>query len=338
MNLFFLLIPVIESMSFFNNYFLDRLFNMIVIICGLSMIKGLVSLVSSFVGGADLAKEGDDLKGSMGTLATGAAIKTIKTATLGLSVGRYAMTGGINAKLIKKFAMSTGLHMNKERNNNQITSKLAKTRLDGDTEKRKGKEKVKPSINPMLKIGKVFNSKLARGFLRYMAVAPVPLDNVIDIDAIRNEEIQDESTGEMRKRTKAEVKAIVNEKKAQQGMQVLRMAGQNLEKLLGAFGSELAKSTGFKSVIDKIAEAGGVDQAKMFAQEAMKMGGIDPSVIESIGADSKAMERWATTKQREKRAKKQKEEELKNIREAAEASERFTKEAFNLVEMLKKKV
>ena len=76
----------------------------------------------------------------------------------------------------------------------------------------------------------------------------------------------------------------------------------------------------------------------MFAQEAMKMGGIDPSVIESIGADSKAMERWATTKQREKRAKKQKEEELKNIREAAEASERFTKEAFNLVEMLKKKV
>ena len=95
MNLFFAILPVLESISFFNIELIDRLFDLLIVACGFTMIKKFISLISSFIGANDLNQEGASMKQDVGGLATGAMKKTISTAKVGIKAGAYALTGGI---------------------------------------------------------------------------------------------------------------------------------------------------------------------------------------------------------------------------------------------------
>lgn len=61
-NILFLIMPLIFSISFFNNAFLDEIFQMIVLIAGLSMVKRFISLVSGFVGAENIDEMGGAMK------------------------------------------------------------------------------------------------------------------------------------------------------------------------------------------------------------------------------------------------------------------------------------
>ena len=75
MNIFFLVLPYINNIAFFNIYLIDAIVSIVVMVTGLMIIKSLVSFFSGLVGGADALKEGDDLKGDLGkTLATSAKV------------------------------------------------------------------------------------------------------------------------------------------------------------------------------------------------------------------------------------------------------------------------
>lgn len=75
MNIFFLVLPYINNIAFFNIYLIDAIVSIVVMVTGLMIIKSLVSFFSGLVGGADALKEGDDIKGDLGkTLATSAKV------------------------------------------------------------------------------------------------------------------------------------------------------------------------------------------------------------------------------------------------------------------------
>ena len=92
MNIFFLVLPYINNIAFFNIYLIDAIVSVVVMVTGLMIIKSLISFFSGLVGGADALKEGDDIKGDLGkTLATSAKV------AVGFGSGIARLNPGVNA-------------------------------------------------------------------------------------------------------------------------------------------------------------------------------------------------------------------------------------------------
>lgn len=62
MNLFFMILPLMRSISFFNSPFLDGLVSIIIIIAGLTMIKNFVKMMAGFVGAKDIDEMGQGVR------------------------------------------------------------------------------------------------------------------------------------------------------------------------------------------------------------------------------------------------------------------------------------
>ena len=105
-NLLFLILPFVQSISFFNNYFLDSIVNIVFLATGLIMAKDFISLVSGFVGGGDVFSTGEGAKsnvaktiGSGTKLAVGAG--AVAAGTLGLG-GAVAVKGYLRHRAKKR--------------------------------------------------------------------------------------------------------------------------------------------------------------------------------------------------------------------------------------------
>lgn len=111
MNIFFLILPFFQTISFFNNYFLDGIMNMIIVIAGLTLIKKFINMASGFVGGEDANRTGEQtrqdvtasaVKGVMGTLGASA----LGVASVAPIVGGMKAGGKAGKALGKKIAGS----------------------------------------------------------------------------------------------------------------------------------------------------------------------------------------------------------------------------------------
>ena len=95
MNIFFLVLPYINNIAFFNIYLIDAIVSVVVMVTGLMIIKSLISFFSGLVGGADALKEGDDIKGDLGkTLATSAKV------AVGFGSGIARLNPAVNSAFI----------------------------------------------------------------------------------------------------------------------------------------------------------------------------------------------------------------------------------------------
>lgn len=323
MNLFFLILPVLETISFFNVYILDKLFDMVIVVAGLTLISKMVSLVSGFIGAADLEKEGKDMREGMKDIAVGAATKTLQTANLGLHVGRYALTGGVNKKLMNGIEARMG----KRRNNGFAL-------LSSATKKRKDKKKKDRKIDMKGAIFKAVNSVPGRMLMRYSGFSDVDIlsGDMRYKKKLEAEEITDPDTGKTRTRTKKEVKDLMNARKIAAGQRILSGAGQNIADVANNLGKALASSQQIKPILDKLTEAGAADEVKTGAQTLMKTIGMDTSSIEA-GENF----HLSTDKQQKKRSKAVSKKHTENIRNAANQSARAAGEVSTLIEILKKK-
>lgn len=323
MNLFFLILPVLETISFFNVYILDKLFDMVIVVAGLTLISKMVSLVSGFIGAADLEKEGKDMREGMKDIAVGAATKTLQTANLGLHVGRYALTGGVNKKLMNGIEARMG----KRRNNGFAL-------LSSATKKRKDKKKKDRKIDMKGAIFKAVNSVPGRALIRYSGLMDVSLNDHSRAyrKQLEKEGTTDEETGVKRPHTKKEIKDLVNARKIENGQRILSGAGQNIANVANNLGKALAGSQQIKPILDKLTEAGAGEEVKTGAQTLMKTIGMDTSSIE-------AGENYhlSTAKQKEKRSKAASKKHTEDIRNAANQSARAAGEVSTLIEILKKK-
>ena len=111
MNLFFLILPFINTISFFGPglEILDSLMDMLIILAGLTVVKNLIKLLSSFIGASDANATGEETRKAVGELGGKAFVATAKAGSVGLKVGKGAMKfyGGA-AKLAGKGAGKLG--------------------------------------------------------------------------------------------------------------------------------------------------------------------------------------------------------------------------------------
>lgn len=129
MNIFFSILPFFQSISFFNQSFLDGIVNMIICLAGLTLVKKFIALTSKFIGGSDANETGqavkDDvknatMKGLVGTATVGKA--TMAIAPKSIRTGARIVGGA--AKKIGSAVM------------NKVTGKTAEERASDRREKR----------------------------------------------------------------------------------------------------------------------------------------------------------------------------------------------------------
>ncbi len=94
-NIFFLILPFLNSLSFFNNVVLDTLLNTIIMLAGLTMVQGLIKMLSGFIGGGDANATGADTMKATKELASKGLQKTLGAATVGVKVAKFGVGGAI---------------------------------------------------------------------------------------------------------------------------------------------------------------------------------------------------------------------------------------------------
>lgn len=87
MNIFFLILPFLNTISFFNVALLDNIMNIIIMIAGLSMVGKLIGMISGFIGGSDAHKVGEETKKATGELGAKMLDAGLKAANVGIKVG-----------------------------------------------------------------------------------------------------------------------------------------------------------------------------------------------------------------------------------------------------------
>ncbi len=102
MNIVFLLLPVFNSITFFNISALDSIVRMIIIIAGIIMVKRFISLVASFVGAKNIDEIGSGLKQE-----STKPVKKAASAMIGVGIGAVGMVG--LGKAIKKDIQESGI-------------------------------------------------------------------------------------------------------------------------------------------------------------------------------------------------------------------------------------
>lgn len=105
MNIFFLILPYINEISFFNIAIADYFAQVLIIIVGLITIKAFIATVSGLVGGADANETGGKISEEVGQVAGKAASMTLGAAKVGgkvMGTALNAATLGQGKKLANK--------------------------------------------------------------------------------------------------------------------------------------------------------------------------------------------------------------------------------------------
>lgn len=93
LNLFFVILPIVTSIKYFNMPLLDAIVNMFFTIVGLIMVKDLIQTLSEIIGADNALKAGQDMAGEVGQ--TIAKVGQLATAPIGIGVKGVRM--GIHA-------------------------------------------------------------------------------------------------------------------------------------------------------------------------------------------------------------------------------------------------
>ncbi len=114
LNLLFLILPYVQTITFFNVGILDAIVNVVFLIAGLVMAKDFISMVAGFVGGGDVFSTGEGAKGNVGKSLT----KGLKAATgVGMVPAKAIKTG---ASLAVRTGKSIGAGIQLRRRNNAL--------------------------------------------------------------------------------------------------------------------------------------------------------------------------------------------------------------------------
>ncbi len=102
MNLFFLLLPFLNNIQFFNIPPMDYIMNILIVIAGLSMVKAFIGFLSGLIGGADAVKTGDDSKAGIKEVGGKAIGGALAAANVAMKVGKFIPGVGMVAGVAEK--------------------------------------------------------------------------------------------------------------------------------------------------------------------------------------------------------------------------------------------
>ena len=372
MNIFFLILPFFQTISFFNNSFLDGIMNMIIVIAGLTLIKKFIGLVSGFIGGTDANKEGETTRQDVTASAVKGVAGTMGAAKLGIGM-MSPMFGGMKSGFK---ALGNKLGNSKMGQKIQAASKAkADRKTDEKINKMLGRAKgsqvspeEKAAYSNLKKLDRTERKIILKQFKEDQKEADKQLgqERALGENMINPEEnLMKNLTG---KEYKQHAENTVN-RRYKRAQNVASIFGQDPSKIkkgsiqtdedgnvtnietgdrmfkgLGTafvdFGQTLVKTmgdvTGASGAWKKLADSGAIDSAKESVQKIMNTAGV--SIRNKEGAVYSPLatkkDKEADERDRAEQAQKQQLAELKNISEY----ERSTIDAIKtLTEEIKKK-
>lgn len=120
MNIFFLILPFFNTISFFNEAFLDGIVNMIIVIAGLTLVKKFIKLVSGFIGASDANEVGQSTRQDVTASAIKGVVGTLGAGALGVTAAKPIVSGAkAGGKAAAKGAKKAG---------GKIANKIANTK------------------------------------------------------------------------------------------------------------------------------------------------------------------------------------------------------------------
>lgn len=134
MNIFFLILPYFNTISFFNEAFLDGIVNMIIVIAGLTLVKKFISLVSKFVGTSDANEMGAGVRSDAAQAAMKGATGTLKAAGVAGGIAKPMFRGA--AALTSSAAKKIGEVDAQNREKRALTKSYNKNLKDGQKAKK----------------------------------------------------------------------------------------------------------------------------------------------------------------------------------------------------------
>ena len=144
MNLMFMMLPHIQSITFFNNSMLNAIMDMVIIITCLLAVKQTIALISSFVGGKDAYSAGSELKKEVGKASgvsaeklSGAAVVAVKVAKLLPGVGAAAKAAESTVKKIHQNNLRRAVMKQQEDGSAKVSQKIHDELKADEIEKKK---------------------------------------------------------------------------------------------------------------------------------------------------------------------------------------------------------
>ncbi len=332
MNLFFIIVPVLQGIEFFGTSFLNEIFNLLIMIAGLTMIKKFISLISSFVGGADLNAEGGSVKKEVGDLAMKAGSATVSASSMGLAFAKTMPMGNIAKK-------TTGFLSNKHKVMHMVDDGRAKNKKEAKEMIKKEKEVekaktgvVKSAFRKAKGAGfRVMGTSGARAVMGLLGVNTGGVYQDFDYDVYQRDEsgnvMQDAEGKNIKLKGMEKYRAKHDQRKVQRderGRKLLRGGIDLTGTVLKAVGDVTCVSSG----IEALKKSGLTDGLKMFAQEAFTAFG-NPKVAE----DAKNNKSFFTTA---KQKSKHIESKEKESREALEEINLVTQQSIDRIQEIVK--
>lgn len=348
MNLFFLILPFLYEISFFNNLVLDRIMSMLFIIAGLSLIKKFMKLLSGFIGAADANETGKDVAESVKSVGMKAGVATMGAVGIGVGAG-VLMGKGYGAigrrignkihdsslkrkekKLRKEYTDENGvLDEHRFKRHMEMETMFGKGSEHYKTSKKEGRKKV------LKKVGLIVGGSLAVATLGPMAIGALtgkkkvterkPIFETDEKGKIRTDEQgnkiikKDEKGNEMYEDIQTEIPAF-------------KAFGQGLLDIGGSTMKLAGDITGLSGLLKAFGEAGGIDKAK----EAAVRFGQGVGQIKT-GTDGKAMDipKWLQTKKQSEDADKK---ALEAQQEAVKKMSKLQEDTLQQIKDLKAKI
>lgn len=203
MNIFFLILPYMNEIDFFNIAIADYFAQTLIIIVGLVTVKAFISVLSSLIGAEDANKTGEGLTEEVGTVAGKATKMTVGAAKLGAKTTGMIAKGGF--KLADK-ATGGKLGQKTERLAGDISNKFSsiKNKLTGREDQQnlqdfEKKDKLLESLQDTK--GKDFDAEAFRIQAQQAGFKGKELDNLVSTASDRASAAGNKTMGiqEMRK-------------------------------------------------------------------------------------------------------------------------------------------
>jgi len=116
MNIFFLIMPYLNTINFFNIPIADYLMQTLIILVGLVTIKAFIGMVSGLIGGADAQSTGKDIATEVGGAALTGATMTLGAGKVAFGLGKGAVNLGIGAgRKVQQGVHKIGEHRNQKK-------------------------------------------------------------------------------------------------------------------------------------------------------------------------------------------------------------------------------
>ena len=339
LNLFFLILPTLQNISFFNIVILDKIMDILIIFAGLTMVKKLTKLISSFIGAADLNDEGQKTKKAAGTIATSAARRTLGAARLGVSLGKYAMTGGVFGSSVGKMISSAhykrkakkelieefkagGMSEKTAKKNLRLSKDEVANRVAALKQTKANKAKKLSRFTGNSKFTKFLGTNAGQMILSYTGIAPGRLEESnVDPELDEKGQVKTDASGNPIMMTPEQTKLTRGKKR-------IIKAKDGLIDLSGTTIKAIGRIANLNEVYAGLKKKGVVDDGKLVIQDILQVGGI------KVEGDNKYL---ATEKQQKKYQKKQNEKLTKEMNETADYSAQAAAEVFKIAQIIRGK-